>query len=196
MAASLLPSHMAEAGAAFSLPADQSLFLGLAALSLCQLALPALFNRAALPPPCSSLLTSLTALLLSVLAFASAVLNFPLALLLTLLYAPVVVFLTPTKSRPLLWLQRFALLWLHPLSLALAFACLDTLRTFPHLPARALLEHAAGACKAALMFAATDAQVYGNWLFVAGCVCLLPAWQCLWHVLWLQPHECGKPKTA
>ena len=85
------------------------------------------------------------------------------------------------------WLKALLLLCVHPLMLLLVFVSIDTYTNFPNEEFLLLLLRCAGGCKRALMYSVVDAMIYGNWVYPAGCTCLLPVWLQLWHVLHLSP---------
>uniref|UniRef100_A0A2P2HZ56 GPI-anchor transamidase component GPAA1 n=1 Tax=Hirondellea gigas TaxID=1518452 RepID=A0A2P2HZ56_9CRUS len=201
LAISWSPRTLALSGTMLALAPEDSVAIGLAAFALVSLRLPGIItrNRLSSGGQCSwEVLKCIAVLELSVLVFAGAVHNFSLALIVTVVYTPVVLLVAPSASRLYRWLKAALLLLVHPLSLLVLFVSIDTWIAFSDESVLEIVPRMASACKRALMYSVVDALVYENWVFPVGCSCLLPVWMLLWHVLHspIQQHDNVKLKTS
>ncbi|KAF2352581.1 GPI transamidase component Gaa1 [Trinorchestia longiramus] len=184
--ASWWPRVAAGVGATVALSAEDSVCIGALALALTLLRLPAALSRGT--ASCNwQVVKCAVQLELAVLVFAGALLNFSLALVVTAVYAPVVIAVSPSTRRLSRWCKSLLLLLVHPLSLVIIFASLDTVVNFPDEGVMELLLRCVNASKRALMYSVVDSLVYGNWVYPVACWCLMPVWLMLWHVQHSQP---------
>lgn len=183
VALAFAPPMLSRLGSSMGLSAEDSVFLGIGAFCISLLMLPSCVNRYTNLQERSWEIVKIFAVLeLGVLLFAGAVYNFSLALIMTVIYTPVSLVITPSKSRVKRCLKYLILLLVHPLSLLFMFVLMDTWNNFDGLPINRLLWKSYVATKRALMYSVVDSLIYSNWVFDVATQCLLPVWLLFWQI--------------
>lgn len=178
-----LPRPISAVGARFKLETDDALTLGLLAFILYSLVLPRYLRQAITVTEDNwKVLKCLTMLELAAFAFTTSLGNFSLAYLVTLVYVPFALLVSPSGASTPKWLARILLsLLAHPFMM-LAVACsMDTAISFgKDKPILELLGMCADATKRAVTYSLTDAMIYGNSNYAMAAVVLTPCWYLLW----------------
>ena len=120
---------------------------------------------------------------ISALVFSMSLCNFSLAYIITLIYVPICLMVSPSASKVGKIIKSFLVFLIHPMCLLFVFCLIDSIRTFPEKSILGLLEATLSASKQAIMFSISDWYIYGNYAFSVATVCLLPCWFILWHVV-------------
>ncbi|CAL4128148.1 unnamed protein product, partial [Meganyctiphanes norvegica] len=177
------PQYLAQAGSVMELGAEDSIYIGVVAFSAALLMMPNITSkRHGYRGGSWEVLKCFSVLELAVVLFAGAVYNFSLALVITVIYTPIVLITSASARRVLRIIRAFLLLLIHPMVLLIIFAFLDTWTTFPEIPFDKVLWKTYLASKRALMYSVVDGLIYSNWVFQVATHCLLPIWMLFWNI--------------
>jgi glycosylphosphatidylinositol transamidase len=181
-----LPRTASRIGAmVYNLSTDEAVGLGIAAYSIVGAYVVARATRGSTFGPSWKLFKCAALLEIAVLAFSMSLCNFSLAYIVTMIYAPVAMLVTPSsKSLSFSYISKAVMMILaHPLTLVFLACTIDTYRAFPEKSLLGVLMASFSAAKTSVMFSITDGYIYGNYSFVVATVCLTPCWHLLWHIV-------------
>ncbi|XP_034933569.1 glycosylphosphatidylinositol anchor attachment 1 protein [Chelonus insularis] len=111
--------------------------------------------------------------------------NFSLALLTGIIYVPAILLITPNENSNSKARHLLKLTWilLHPFMIISIIISAVTYNNFPEESLSSLFVRSIDATKKALVFSIVDSMIYGNWLFHAATIILLPVWLLLSNVI-------------
>lgn len=112
--------------------------------------------------------------------------NFSLALLISIIYVPIILFINPRKKesksnfRKLLY---FFWTLLHPFVIVSLIVMGYTFVHFSEDPIMEIFKKGIDASKKSFVFSIIDSMIYGNWLYNVAASVLLPIWLILSNVI-------------
>lgn len=80
-------------------------------------------------------------------------------------------------------IQKVLWILVHPLVLALLVVLINTHFAFPNQSIGTTLSQGVVATQGALVYSFVDSMIYGNWMFPAACMALVPNWLCFWYLM-------------
>lgn len=179
----MLPKYLNEAAQYLHIKAEDTIFSGILAFFFASLLVPhfiymkrnnIIYNWQVLK--CVALLE------LGTLIFAVAFVNFSLAFIMTLIYAPICVGISPSYTRLIRWIKGLPVMLASPLVLLFLFVAYDTASAFPNVSHKNLLVKSYSATKNSVLYSIADNLVYGNWMYPMSCTLLLPVWLQFWII--------------
>lgn len=92
-----------------------------------------------------------------------------------------------SRTQKLLWIL------VHPLVLASLVVLIHTFFAFPNQSFLAALTQGFVATQGALVYSFVDSMIYGNWMFPAACMALIPNWLCFWYLMFQEQPNIDIP---
>jgi glycosylphosphatidylinositol transamidase len=177
----------------FDLETEDAVGLGILAFSLFTLFLPKSIRRAAtLNNDNWKVLKCLALMEFGTLVFTVSLCNFSLALVTSIIYVPMALTVSPSKSHFLWGLKLLLTLLTHPLVLLSIFSSIDNYNYTETIN----FDNFIRATKSAIMYTIVDGYIYGNISYSLVTMCLLPCWYLFWCLNFITPHPSSDPIKA
>uniref|UniRef100_T1J4Z4 Glycosylphosphatidylinositol anchor attachment 1 protein n=1 Tax=Strigamia maritima TaxID=126957 RepID=T1J4Z4_STRMM len=178
------PAYVVQIGYYFRIKPEVAISSGIFAIYIAILLLPAFISLKYSSNKSQSwkVLKCITLLQLGLLTLSIAFINFSLAFIITVIYAPICIGISPSQSRFARWMKGLPVLLISPLGLLFLFTAYDTINVFPDIGGLKLVERSLSATRSAVLYSIHDEYIYGNWMFLVASTCLLPTWLQFWII--------------
>ncbi|XP_043786986.1 glycosylphosphatidylinositol anchor attachment 1 protein [Apis laboriosa] len=167
---------------------EDSIYFGFMAITILTLIWP-LYCKRQMKYKNAVLICVIALVELGTILMCIAMHNFSLALLVAVIYVPIILSITPkqnfTKFRKILSLTW---IFLHPFIIASLFIICYTYVNFSSDSFFSILFRGHRAIKQAFVFSIMDSMIYGNWLYNVTISIMFPIWILFWNILCSNNH--------
>ncbi|CAK9812158.1 Glycosylphosphatidylinositol anchor attachment 1 protein [Anthophora plagiata] len=162
---------------------EDSIYFGFAIITVLTLMWP-LYSRRQMKYKNAALVCVIALIELGTILMCIAMHNFSLALLIAVVYVPVILAITPQQRSTKLH-KIISSLWilLHPFMISSIIVICYTYIHFSTDPFLSILFRGYRAAKQAFVFSIMDSVIYGNWLYNVTVSTMFPIWLLFWNIL-------------
>ncbi|CAK9801470.1 Glycosylphosphatidylinositol anchor attachment 1 protein [Anthophora quadrimaculata] len=162
---------------------EDSIYFGFAIITILTLIWP-LYSKRQMKYKNAALVCVIALIELGTILMCIAMHNFSLALLIAVVYVPVILAITPQQHSTKLR-KMISSLWilLHPFMISSIIVICYTYIHFSTDPFLSILFRGYRAAKQAFVFSIMDSVIYGNWLYNVTVSTMFPIWLLFWNIL-------------